>query len=89
MVKYHDDDNAFVFLDPPYLFSDNSSYIPQNVENDMTDIVVYIHEFLKTCKCKVMLIINKLSLLEYLFKDYIKGEYLRIYQIGKKKSPII
>ena len=86
MEKYHDDVDAFMFLDPPYLFSNNSTYIPQNVETDMTNIVVYICEFLKTCKCKVMLIINKLSLLEYLFKDYIKGEYLRIYQMGKKKS---
>ena len=86
MTKYHDDVNAFMFLDPPYLFSNNSTYIPQYDETDMTNIVVYICEFLKTCKCKVMLIINKLSLLEYLFKDYIKGEYLRVYQIGKKKS---
>ena len=88
MEKYHDDVDAFMFLDPPYLFSNNSTYIPQNVETDMTDIVVYIYEFFKTCKCKVMLIINKLSLLEYLFKDYIKGEYLRIYQMTKK-NPII
>ena len=33
-----------------------------------------------------MLIINKLYILEYLFNDYIKGEYDKIYQVGKKKS---
>ena len=37
-------------------------------------------------KCKIMLIINKLDILVYLFKDYIKGEYERIYQLSKKKA---
>jgi len=86
LAKYHDDNKAFLFLDPPYLFSNNKTYIPQQEESDMTKIIVDIYEYFKTCKCKVMLIINKLSLLDFLFKDYIKGEYLRIYQIGKKQS---
>ena len=83
---YKDDADAFLFLDPPYLFSDNSNYASQVIETDMTQIIVDILHFIKCCKCKVMLIINRLNLLEYLFKDYIKGEYMRIYQISKKKS---
>lgn len=82
---YKDDYDAFLFLDPPYLFSDNSIYIPQLDENDMTQIIIDVLEFLKTCKCKVMLIINKLNMLEHLFKDYIRGEYLKIYGASKKK----
>ena len=73
MELYKNVENAFVFWDPPYLFSDNSGYIPQNEETDMAHIIVYIKEYLETCKCKVMLIINKLNLFEYLFEDYIKG----------------
>ncbi|MFM7989608.1 MAG: DNA adenine methylase, partial [Candidatus Fonsibacter sp.] len=86
LAKYHDDNKAFLFLDPPYLFSNNKTYIPQQEETDMTQILVDIYEYFQTCKCKVMLIINKLSLLDYLFKGYIKGEYLRIYQMGKTRS---
>lgn len=83
---YKDDEEAFLFLDPPYLYSDNSNYASQIRDTDMTQIVVDIIEFLNTCKCKVMLVINKLNLLSYLFNDYIKGEYEKIYQISKKKA---
>jgi site-specific DNA-adenine methylase len=44
--QYHDDDNAFLCLDPPYLFSDNSSYSPQRQDTDMTSILVYILDLL-------------------------------------------
>jgi len=84
--EYKDIEEAFLFIDPPYLFSDNSQYIPQNEDSDMTDILVNILDYLKTCKCKVMLIINRLKILDYLFKDYIKGEYTRTYQISKKQN---
>ena len=83
--KYKNDEDAFLFLDPPYLFSDNSSYHPQNENNDMTMILIDILDYLKYCKCKVMLVINKLNIIEYLFKEYIKCEYLKTYQISKKK----
>ena len=53
---YRDDEEAFLFLDPPYLYSDNSSYASQIRETDMTQIVVDILEFLKVCKCKVCLL---------------------------------
>jgi site-specific DNA-adenine methylase len=84
--QYKDNEDAFLFLDPPYLFSNNSGYDAQLQETDMTQIIINILEYIKVCKCKVMLIINKLNILSYLFKDYIKGEYLRTYQLTKKKS---
>lgn len=86
LEQYKDNSNAFVFLDPPYLFSDNSGYVPQQEEEDMTDILPYILEYLKTCKCKVMLIINDLKILRYLYNDFIKGDYKKIYQLSKKKT---
>ena len=61
-------------------------YDPLRGDNDMTQIVLDILEYLKTCSCRVMLIINKLSILSYLFKDYIKGEYIRIYQLTNRKA---
>ena len=80
-----DDEDAFIFLDPPYLFSDNNGYIPQSKDIDATYILPYILEYLKSAKCKVMLIINKLGILEYLFKKIIKSEYQRVYQMSNKK----
>jgi site-specific DNA-adenine methylase len=86
LEQYKDDKDAFIFLDPPYLFSNNSAYDPLKSDNDMTQIILDILEYLKTCSCRVMLIINKLSILSSLFKDYIKGEYGRVYQLTNRKA---
>ena len=51
----------------------------------MTSILLDILELLKNAKCKVMLIINKLNIIEYLFKDFIRDEYLKTYAVTKKK----
>ena len=83
---YKDDDEAFLFLDPPYLFSNNSLYSPQIDEPDSTKILVDILYFIKSCKCKVMLIINKLNIIEWMFQEFIESEYCRTYQISKRKQ---
>jgi site-specific DNA-adenine methylase len=82
--KYKDDKDAFLFLDPPYLFSNNKTYHPQNDDEDMTKIIIDILDYLETCICKVMLIINKSHITVYLFRKYIKGEYTKMYQLSKK-----
>lgn len=79
--------DTFIFLDPPYLFSDNSGYYPQNENSDMTS---YFFKFLdifkdKTTKAKIMLIINDLAIIRELYKDFIVGSYEKIYQASKKK----
>lgn len=89
LEQYKNNKDAFLFLDPPYLFSDNSSYRPNNNGTDITHIYVHILEYLKKCKCKVMLIINKLDILVYLFKNYIKGEYDRVYQLNKNITKLL
>lgn len=81
------DPDTFIFLDPPYLFSDNSSYIPQTENTDSTNIIIDILKLFEDrhVKCKIMLIINDLAIIRYLFKTFIKGSYKRIYQMGKKQ----
>ena len=86
MEEYKDNENAFIFLDPPYLFSDNSSYNPQRLDTDMTDIIIKIKHYMDTSKCKIMLVINKLAILEWIFKDYIKGDYDKTYILSRKKN---
>ena len=46
---------------------------------------IYIY-ILKTYKCKVMIIVNKNSITQYLYKNYIKHEYLKTYQTCKNKA---
>ena len=92
--KYKDNEEAFIFLDPPYFDSFNSYYITYNKDRktkdkviiDNTSIFIDILEFMKSCKCKVMLIINSNKILEHIYKDFIKGDYDKIYQITKNKT---
>jgi site-specific DNA-adenine methylase len=88
LKQYQRDAECFLFMDPPYLFSSNEAYYAQNEETDMTDILVQIKKYIEDpkTKCKVMLIINKLKMVEYLFEDNIVGEYSKTYQISKKKT---
>ncbi|RTL06723.1 hypothetical protein EKK58_04270 [Candidatus Dependentiae bacterium] len=83
--------DTFIFLDPPYLFSNNETYFPQNKEEgdmDMTDYYIKFIDILKDkkTKAKIMLVINDLKILRWLYKDFVKGDYMRIYQASKKKS---
>jgi hypothetical protein len=55
----------------------------------MTQTIVEISwQYSKSLQnCKLMLVINKFKYYcSYLFRDYIKGEYEKIYQLSKKKA---
>jgi site-specific DNA-adenine methylase len=88
--RFHDDETAFVFCDPPYIDSNNINYIramrPDGVKVDNTRVYVNLSEYIKTCKCKFMLILNKNALMEYLFKGWIRGEYNRTYLVTKQNN---
>jgi hypothetical protein len=47
---------------------------------DNTYMYIYLLEFLKVCKCKILFSINSNSLTRYLYKDYIKENYKHVYQ---------
>jgi site-specific DNA-adenine methylase len=79
-----DNERGFVFLDPPYLSSDNSKYygnikIANKTVVDNTGIFIDILNFFKTAKCKVMLVINKNAINEYIMNGYIKYNYSKNY----------
>jgi site-specific DNA-adenine methylase len=83
----------FIFLDPPYFDSFNSYYssyqdkMPvDKVIRDKTGIYIDILKYLKEIKKNTMLIINKNCITEFIYKDYIKGEYDKTYCITKKKT---
>ena len=93
-----------MFLDPPYMFSDNSGYEKYFMDDnnfdkkdftinkyDSTKMIIDIYELFKDekTKCKIMFIINKLYFIEWLFNGYIKGSYVKTYQVGKKKETLL
>lgn len=88
LEMYKDDKDAFIFLDPPYMFSDNSAYSKtmRAEKMDNTDMVYIIKKYMDISKCKIMLIINDLKIIRFIFGDMVKGEYNKVYQMAKKKA---
>jgi site-specific DNA-adenine methylase len=86
--KFKYKSNSFIFLDPPYLFSNNETYNPQKDDPDNTDFYIKFYNILKdkSVKAKIMLIINDLKVLRWIFQDFIVGDYEKIYQASKKKT---
>jgi hypothetical protein len=88
MNEYKDNKDAFLYLDPPYMDSYNggySSFHSKNYNDDLsikdnTEMYIYLLEFLKDCKCKVLFSINNCALTKYIYKDFIKDTYNKIYQ---------
>ena len=85
--KYKDNENAFLYLDPPYMDSFNAGYNSYSGKThdenmkiiDNTQIYIDLLDVLK-CKCKVLFSINDCALTRFLYKDYIKSDYNHIYQ---------
>ena len=88
MNEYKENEDAFLYLDPPYMDSFNGGYTYFHTTNynedfsvkDNTEMYIYLLEFLKVCKCKILFSINNNSLTRYLYKDYIKETYKHTYQ---------
>ena len=87
LEKFKSDKKAFIFIDPPYLYADNSTYSQQKrKEPDMSDIIYKLLEYIKDkkTKAKVMIVINGNHLIKWLYKDFIKAEYIKNYGFSNK-----
>ena len=81
LEDYKDDEDIFLYLDPPYLSTDCSDYINGIF---VYDDIIYIENYLKTCKCKVMLHIEFTGYVYDKFKDYLKFYYPKRYNLSGK-----
>jgi len=88
MERYKNDEMAMLFLDPPYFDSCNMSYNTYCSSNksdedgtkcDGSYMYVYLLNFMKTCKCKVIFIHRTVSIIEYIFKEFKTIDYLKQY----------
>ena len=95
--KYRDNENAFLYLDPPYMDSFNSCYskYQHNTHDedfkiiDNTEMYIKFLDILKNGKCKILFSINDCALTNYLYKDYIKESYNHKYNtsyVDQKKT---
>jgi|GEM_PF-6592662 len=92
--RYQNDPDAFLFLDPPYLDSDNTTYKGQvrkdenNKLFDNTEHYIKLMKYIKDpkTKCKVMIILNENAIINYLYDGFIKGTYTKTYQLSKNKT---
>lgn len=98
VIFTHGDKNILFFFDPPYFDSNNKTYINANdnvmtdtriIVNDNTNMYIDIIKMLKSCgdNIGVLMIINKNSLIDYVYNDYIISSYKKTYAmtINKKK----
>lgn len=82
---YKNDENAFLYLDPPYI----STYTGAYYENKFTyKDIEYIHKIMndKNIKCKIMLHMEFLGYTYDMFKNQMKVYYPKNYAIAAKKN---
>ena len=88
--EYKEDENAFIYLDPPYLDSYNTGYVgyqkghydEESKVIDNTKICIDLLDIL-SCKCKVLFSINENAITKHIYKDFIKETYNHRYSLGK------
>jgi site-specific DNA-adenine methylase len=95
MEMYEDNEDAFVFLDPPYFSSYNKSYLGTEYKDmhgnlkDNTMMFIDILAYLQKSRCKIMCVLNKNAIIEHLYKDFIKGEYKKTYGVSRNKETLL
>jgi len=88
IIKKYDNEKCFLFLDPPYLQSQNSSY-DNNTGDNMDNIYEYlIKTDLCNLKSKTLICHENNWLFNILFKKYFYGEceYSKKYNATHKKT---
>ena len=84
MEKYKNDNKALLFIDPPYLESSYSLYAQKQVSNVSSDFYKYINDYFKTAKCKIIMVLRALPLIDIVFEQFIKHTYQKKYDLSKK-----
>lgn len=79
--KVKNDKKAFVFLDPPYPIDSECSYYK---DNNSLRIWSYLIDFVNTCECSYIMILNSNVFMDIIFKDMIIGKYYKRYETNSK-----
>lgn len=80
--KYHNDKEALIILDPPYLITNNSFYM-----NPQFKIYEYFYKNIDaTYNAGLALLLEYNWIMDMLFKNFNKLSYDKIYQTSKKNT---
>ena len=84
LEQYHDNPDACLFLDPPYLDSCNVSYTGYGAKQrgeivDNTAMYIEALRFFESCRCRFIMIINANAINRHLYGRWIKAEYKKTY----------
>lgn len=89
IIKKYDNENTFIFLDPPYIASCNNFYSTDNNDNTNNIYEFLSSKSLKNFKSKILICHENNWLFKIIFKDYIdeENEYLKRYcnMLGRRK----
>ena len=80
--QYKDDNNALIFLDPPYICSFNDFYY-----NSKINIYEYLYNNpIVNFKALILLCLEDNWIIKLIFKNFIKSSYNKTYETTKKKT---
>ena len=82
IIDDNNNDNTFIFLDPPYIASCNVFYSTDTGENICNIYEKLVLDGLKNYKCKILICHENNWLFKILFKEYVENEkeYKKSYQ---------
>ena len=81
LIKYANNSNCIIFLDPPYLSVCNDFY-----KNKDVNIYEYLyHNNIKTFHAPIVIVLQDIWIIRLLFNDDIKHSYVKTYETNKKK----
>jgi site-specific DNA-adenine methylase len=89
--EYINNPKVLIFFDPPYLESYNAEYSINEKQGygetivDNTSYYIDILKMMSKATAGILMIINSNSLMDYVYRDYIKKTYDYVYQIAKTK----
>lgn len=82
LEKYKDDENAFLYLDPPYI----SKQVDQYGYTFTVDDLQYIKNFMSECSCYVMLNVDYVGYTREEFNEFFKFAYPKNYSLNTSKK---
>ena len=83
LEEYKDNENVFLYLDPPYVSKKNDYEGDFNIKD-----IEYIKDYLNICKCKVMLHIDYTGYTRETFEKYYKYGYSVKYGCNQSNKDI-
>lgn len=81
---FKDDKENLYIYDPPYILSDNNFY--NNLDKSNNVYEYFYNNNIRNFKCKIIFILENNWVINLLFKDFIKHNYDKKYEVSKIKT---